>query len=296
MDIEGRALLAPISTFTNLPFRLLCQKHGAQGAVVPLVSAKALVMHGPDMAELDHDPSERFVGVQLFGSSAEDIGKAAAMVARRYGFIRYMDINCACPVRKVVRTGAGSALLRKSGLVARMIRSASACGLPVTVKLRKHRDARSTLEFCRTCEEAGAHALFIHGRSPKQGYSGEPDWELISRVAAEVSVPVIGSGDIRSMGQGKRVLGEAGCSAFMMGRAAMADPAVFSSPDAATLERKRSLFMEYLSLCEESGQARLPDLKSKAIQMFSGFGNSADFRARIGLCRDLDGLMRAIGS
>jgi tRNA-dihydrouridine synthase B len=295
MDMGGKALLAPMSTFTNLPFRLLCQRHGAQGAVVPLVSAKAILMHDGETDELDPDPSERFVGVQVFGASSDEIGKAARLIAKRYGFISYIDINCACPVKKVVKTGAGSALLRKGGLVAQMIKAAGECGLPVTVKIRKAADLASMLSFCRSCEAAGAEAIFVHGRLPSQGYSGKADWSAVSQVAREVAIPVIGSGDIRDMGQGRRIMAECGCAGFMIGRAAMSDPGIFSSPPPATRERKRSLFSEYWSLCDEFGRLRLSDLKSKAIQMFSGFGNSTDFRARIGLCKSYDELSREVG-
>jgi tRNA-dihydrouridine synthase B len=296
MDIAGRAMLAPMSTFTNLPFRLLCQRHGCQGATVPLVSAKALIMHNGKNDELDPDPSERFVGVQIFGASADDIGKAARLVAKRFDFIRYIDINCACPVKKVVRNGAGSALLRKPVLVAQMLKAAAECGIPVTVKLRKSAPEERTLGFCRACEDAGASALFMHGRLPGQGYSGEADWEAIARMAKEVSVPVIGSGDIRGMEQGRLLAAKSGCAGFMVGRAAMADPAIFSSPQGAEPERKRSLFLEYLSLCEEFGMKRFPDLKSKAIQIFSGFKDSAGMRRALCGCSDEGELMKAVGA
>ena len=301
MDIRGRALLAPISTFTNLPFRLLCQKHGSQGATVPLVSAKAIIMHESPMSpakrkrnamELDPDPSERFVSVQLFGSMPDDIGKAASIVAKRFDFIKHIDINCACPVKKLVRTGAGSALLHKPDKVAKMIKATKECGIPVTVKLRKLPEDAATLEFCRVCEEAGAEALFVHGRLPGQGYSGIADWEITAAIAQHVSIPVIGSGDIHSMEQGRNAMQKSGCAGFMIGRAAMADPEVFSSPPLATLERKRSLFMEYVDLCREFKRVKLSDLKSKAIQIFSSFDDSASFRAKIGLTNSEEELMK----
>ena len=296
MDIAGRALLAPMSTFTNLPFRLLCQRHGCQGTTVPLVSAKALIMHNGESNELDPDPSERFVGVQIFGASAGDIGKAARLIAKKYDFLSYIDINCACPVKKVVRNGAGSALLRKPEVAAEMIKTAMECGLPVTVKLRKSASDARTLGFCLACEAAGASALFIHGRLPSQGYSGEADWKAISHVAQNVSVPVIGSGDIRSTGQGKLLAAESGCKGFMIGRAAMTDPGIFSPPQGASPERKRSLFMEYISLCEEFGMKRFLDLKSKAIQIFSGFRGSAAMRKRLCGCAGEDELLKTTGA
>jgi len=296
MDFEGKALLAPISTFTNLPFRLLCQRHGAQGAVVPLVSAKAICMRKSAIEELDPDPAEKCAGVQIFGSTSADIGKAANIIARKYDFIKYIDINCACPVKKLVRTGAGSALLHRPAVAAKMIEAALECGLPITAKLRKLRDAGKTLEFCRACERAGASAFFVHGRTREQGYSGEADWEIVKLVAESADVPVIGSGDVRSMEDGVEKARRSGCASFMIGRAAMADPAIFSSPASSTAERKRSLFLEYHSICEDYGSVSFTDLKSKAMQIFSGFDDSAGVRRKAGLCEDIGGLMEIVDS
>jgi nifR3 family TIM-barrel protein len=297
MDISGKALLAPLSTFTNLPFRLLCQKHGAQGTTVPLICAKAIVKKGIKNEELDPDPSEKFVSVQLFGSQPEDIGIAAKLVAQNHPYIKYIDINCACPVKKVMKTGAGSALLYKPEKIAAMIKEARGCGLPVTVKVRKLADASTTLAICKTCEDAGADAIFIHPRTPSQGYSGEPDWDLIKQVSANSSIPIIGSGDIRSLEQGKERCASAGIASFMIGRAAMADPDIFSSLIAIkpTHERKLKLFMEYYELCERFDLVYFPDLRSKALQLLSGFHDGVKIRRMIGNAKTLDELLNSIG-
>jgi len=280
--------------FTNLPFRLLCQKYGAKGAVVPLVSAKAICLGREQVECLDPHPSEKFVGVQLFGNEPKVIGDAARIVADRYPFIKFIDINCACPVRKVVKSGAGSALLHSPEKVGQMVKEASKSGMPVTIKLRKCAALEKTLDFCKTCESAGADALFIHGRTPSQGYSGESDWNIISSIARDVSIPVIGSGDIRSMEQGELLRKESGCASFMIGRAALSDPEIFSSPKSITLERKKRLFMEYMKLCEDHDMVYLPDLRSKAIQLFFGFRNSAAMRVRIGNSKSIEELLTAL--
>ncbi len=296
MDLSGKALLAPLSTFTNFPFRLLAQKHGAQGTTVPLVCAKAIVKKGIKNDELDPNPSERNLAVQLFGSNPEDIGVAAKLVAQNHPYIKYIDINCACPVKKVMKTGAGSALLYKPEKIAAMIKEAKSCGLPVTVKVRKLADVPTTLNICKKCEEAGAYAIFIHPRTPSQGYSGEADWDLIKLVAENTSVPIIGSGDIRSMEQGKERCVFAGITSFMIGRAAMADPDIFSSPKAIkpTHERKLKLFLEYYELCKEFDMVYFPDLKSKAMQILSGFHDGVKVRRVIGNAKTQDELMKAI--
>ena len=280
--------------FTNLPFRLLCQKYGAKGSVVPLVSAKAICLGREQVECLDPHPSEKFVGVQLFGNEPKVIGDAARIVADRYPFIKFIDINCACPVRKVVKSGAGSALLHSPEKVGQMVKEASKSGMPVTIKLRKCAALEKTLDFCKTCESAGADALFIHGRTPSQGYSGESDWNIISSIARDVSIPVIGSGDIRSMEQGELLRKESGCASFMIGRAALSDPEIFSSPKSITLERKKRLFMEYMKLCEDHDMVYLPDLRSKAIQLFFGFRNSAAMRVRIGNSKSIEELLTAL--
>ena len=294
LHLRDRPFLAPLSMFTNLPFRLLCQKYGAKGAVVPLVSAKAICLGREPVECLDPHPSEKFVGVQLFGNEPQVIGDAARIVADRYPFIKFIDINCACPVRKVVVSGAGSALLHSPEKVREMIKAARKSDMPVTIKLRKCASKQKTLDFCKSCESAGAAALFVHGRSPSQGYSGEADWELVSSIAHRVSIPVIGSGDIRSMEQGERMRKESGCASFMIGRAALSDPGVFSSPTNATFERKKGLFMEYMKLCEDHKMVYLPDLRSKAIQLCNGFRNSAALRVKIGNSKSIEELLSAL--
>ena len=308
-----KALLAPLSTFTNLPFRLLCQEFGADGTMVPLISAKAVCIRKKPIRELDvrkfmeftysceriaghldPHPEENFVGVQLFGSSSFDIKTAANIIIRKYDFIKYIDINCACPVPKITRCGAGAALLHTPKTVVDMIMAAKDLGLPITIKIRKLKNKEQTLNFCTQCAAAGVDSIHIHGRSAAQGYSGEADWELIHFISDNLVVPVVGSGNINSVEQGRQYLDKYACAAFMIGRAAMGNPEIFSGISTVTKEQKTKIFERYHSICQEYDCLYFTDLKSKAIQFFTGFNGSVSIRRYIGASKNIDELMKIV--
>jgi len=294
MDFENKAYLAPLSQYSNLPFRVLCSVYGADATVVPLICARAIAASGSLPKELDPHERERSLGVQLFGSRPQDIKEASRLITENHPYVRFIDINCSCPVRKVVRTGAGAALLNDPENTARLIDAAAAGGLPVTIKIRKHISKEKTLEFCRRAESAGASAIFIHGRTQPQGYSGDADWDLVRHVHQNIGIPVIGSGDIRSMNHGRALIKGGSCSSFMIGRAAMGDPEIFSNPPSPSMERKSRLFMEYIGLAEKFGSLNFADLRQKALQFFCGFDQSSITRRKIGESKTLDDLMERI--
>ena len=292
---ENKCYLAPLSDYGNLPFRLLCQSYGAEGTIVPLVSAKAIVINKKGFKELDPNPKEKFAGVQLFGAEPADMQGAAKRVAKDFPFVKFIDINCGCPVRKVLKTGAGSSLLNNPANAGEIIKGALTCGLPITVKMRILTDSQKTIEFAKTCEGAGAAALFVHGRTQPQGYSGKADWEIIKSIAESVNVPVIGSGDIKNKNQGKEFIKQYSCSGFMIGRAALRDPSVFSDKPTSTFAQKLELFKDYYAICAELDSIYYPDLKAKAIQFFSGFENSVELRIKLCQTKSIEEIEDALG-
>jgi tRNA-dihydrouridine synthase B len=296
MNLKNKIFLAPLSQYTNLPFRVLCSEYRAQGTIVPLVSAKAICANKRKIKELDPHTTENFVGVQLFGSEPEDIREASMHVSQNYPFVKFIDINCACPVRKVINTGAGAALLKDPKKAARLIEAAAESGFPITVKIRKFVSPEKTLEFSKECESAGAKAIFIHGRTQSQGYCGISDWETVKHVSENISIPVIGSGDIRNIEQGKELQKRSNCAGLMIGRAAMTDPSVFSSSVSITQSYKYKLFKEYNSLCEKFDRVTFSDQRIKAIQFFSGFEHSTKLRVKIGSCKNLEELIETVKS
>jgi len=236
-------ILAPMAGVSEMPFRLLALELGAGLAPTELVSSAGLVRASARTRKyLRHGPEERPFTVQLFGGDPGLMAEAG-LLARAAG-AEVLDINMGCPVPKVTRNGAGSALLchpeRAAELVAALVR---ATGLPVTAKIRAGWDSTriNAPEVARALEGAGASAVALHPRTRAQGYSGAADWRLITAVKEAVRIPVIGNGDVRSPDDARRMREQTGCDAVMVGRAALGNPWIFrelgGGPPATALER-----------------------------------------------------------
>lgn len=223
-------VLAPMAGVSELPFRRLALELGAGLAPTELVSAEGLLRRQPrTLAYLRHDPRlERPFCVQLFGGDPERMA-FAAQVAKEQG-AQLLDLNMGCPVPKVTKNGAGSALMRDPERAAALVRAVrEATGLPVSCKFRSGWDstALNAPEFAVRLEGAGACALAVHARTRVQGYSGKADWKMIAQVKRAVRVPVIGNGDVCSRADAERMVAETGCDGVMVGRGALGNPWVF---------------------------------------------------------------------
>lgn len=223
--------LAPMAGVTNSIFRRICREKGADILTTEFVSADG-IMHrnARTRGYVEFTPGERPMGVQLFGADPERLAEAARQVID-WVSPDFIDINFGCPANKVVCRNGGSSLLRDSPLLERVARAVvKACApLPVTAKIRIGWDDRSVnaLTTARLLEGAGIRRIAVHGRTRAQGYSGSANWEVIAGVASSVSVPVIGNGDISDAASAvkHRACGVAG---LMIGRAAMANPWIFT--------------------------------------------------------------------
>ncbi len=213
------------------PFRTLVRRMGASAAPTELVSAKGLIYGQARTARyLDHHPDEDPFWVQLFGAEPEVMAIGAEKAVELGAKI--IDINMGCPVKKVTRTQAGSALLTDPRRAAQIVEAiAVKTGVPVTVKIRTGWDENSinTLEMVRALADAGAVLVAIHGRTRAQAYSGLADWSLIAEVARQSPIPIVGNGDIVTPTDARRCLHESGCAAVMIGRGALGNPWIFSA-------------------------------------------------------------------
>ncbi|MFH1539803.1 MAG: tRNA dihydrouridine synthase DusB [bacterium] len=267
---KNRVILAPMSTYNTAAFLRVAAESGCDMAFTGLLSAFGLVMPGSKTVRMLEEPPEGLeLAVQLFGSDPDTVARAAELVAG-WGRAAAIDINMGCPVKKVVKTSAGAALMRNPEHAAAIVREASRrVGLPVTVKIRSGWDAGevNAVEVARACEEAGAAAVSIHPRTCSQGFGDSADWGLIRRVKEAVGVPVIGSGDIISPEDVKLMMEETGCDSVMIGRAALQDPTLVGraahflrtgelSPEPPREERIK-LLLRHLELeVEQSGERR----------------------------------------
>lgn len=295
---ENRLIIAPMAGVSDAVFRSLCVRYGADFGYTEMVSAKGLHYGNEnthDMLALAEN--ERFVAVQLFGSEPATMAGEAARVEDELGDrLAFIDINMGCPVRKVIKKGEGSALMGKPDLAAEIVGEiARAIEHPVTVKMRRGIREGEELapEFAKRMEDAGASAVAVHGRYAQQFYKGASDWDCIRRVKENVSIPVIGSGDVVDGESALRFFEQTGCDAVMIGRASQGNPWVFSEIRAAlaeeafqapSLTEKAKLAKEHARLLQERYGTNLSRMRQHAMAYLKGAPRAAYYRGLICTC------------
>lgn len=288
--MEWKCFLAPIHDYSDLAFRLLCQRYGAEATCAPLVSATAIARDRTKLSLIDAHPAERNLGVQLVGDDPAAMGKAAAAISEALPFVSWLNINCGCPSARTRECGGGSALLESPGKIVDAVRAvkraAAKNGMPVSVKLRLKDGTEGTASICKLIEGAGADFVIVHGRSVAQGYSGKADWEAIKSLKGRLGIPVIGNGDLKDAGEGGRLVADGYCDGFMIGRAAMANPMVFRNSRPANAGERFALLREYAALQEGYlGRQDLLAIKMKALNFMRGLPAAASMRDRISRAR-----------
>lgn len=230
LSLENITVMAPLAGITNLPFRLLAKASGCGLVCSEMISSDGLVYKSKKTAQLlDTSSKEKPLSVQIFGTDPAIMGEAAAIVAASGADI--LDINFGCSVKKVVKTGAGVALMRtpeKAEAVLLAVREA--ISIPLTIKIRTGWDSSGiqAFEIARIAESCGVDAIAVHPRTAAQGFRGEANWSLIAAIKQAVSIPVIGNGDIVAPEDAIRMQDETACDAIMIGRAAIGNPWIFS--------------------------------------------------------------------
>jgi tRNA-dihydrouridine synthase 3 len=226
---QDKVVLAPLTVGGNLPFRRLCAEMGAEVTVGEMAVVRKLLRgSSAEFALLKSHADEAFFGVQLADNKPDSLAEGARLAESRGA--RFVDLNCGCPIDQITRRGLGASLLRKPGRLGRLVGAlAAAVRVPVTVKLRAGwSEAKVNVsEVARACEENGAAAIAIHGRTREQRYSKAADWDLIGRVAAERGVPVIGNGDVLTAYEARERRARTGVRSVMLGRGALIKPWLF---------------------------------------------------------------------
>lgn len=224
--LKNNIFLAPMAGITDLVFRLLVRKFGCSLCFTEMVSANGLV-RGTEKSYryLESISGDKPLGVQIFGSDPCVLSEAAKIVTDKGADL--VDINMGCPVKKVLKIGAGGILMRDPSKVAVILQSIrKATSLPVTVKMRSgwSKDEINFLEIARVAQDCGVDAVVLHPRTVNQGFGGRADWGLIARVKKFLNIPVVGSGDVRRPEDAQRMLNVTECDGVMIGRGVLGNP------------------------------------------------------------------------
>ncbi len=230
LQLSNNLILAPLAGITDLAFRTIVRRYGCGLCYTEMVSADGLVRgHRGSLNYLRSGTGDRPLIAQIFGSDPVVLA-AAARIIEEGGLADAVDINMGCPVKPVVRRGAGAALMREPEKVRLILQAArKATGLPLTVKIRSGWSAqeRNAIEIARIAEGEGVDAIAVHPRTASQGFSGRADWAVITEVKKALRIPVIGNGDVETPEDVNAMLGRTGCDGVMIGRSALGNPWIF---------------------------------------------------------------------
>ena len=294
-EILGFAALAPMAGVADRAMREICEKHGAAYAVGELTSAKALSLGDKKSAQFLERGNLTVFANQLFGGEPSSMAEAAK-IAESFA-PDFIDINMGCPAPKVANNGGGSSLMKDPVLAGKIVRAVKdATTLPVTVKIRAGWDSESinAVLVAKICEENGADAITVHGRTRAQMYAPPVSLDIIKEVKSAVKIPVIGNGDVVDGASAKRMYEETGCDFVMVGRGAMGTPWVFNQINAfmergeilpdPDLETRLKIMMEQLELMKKYKSERTVLLESRkhVAWYLKGVRNAAKLRRMCG--------------
>ena len=228
VKVKNRVVLSPMAGICNSAFRQICKDMGCGLIYAEMVSDKAIAYNNQKTIDMLYmTDKERPIAQQIFGSEVTSFVEAAKYIESTM-HPDIIDINMGCPVPKVaLRAQAGAALLKDLNKIYEIVYSVvQAVNVPVTVKIRSGWDKNhiNAVEVAKAAEKAGASAICVHPRTRSQGYSGTAEWNIIKQVKENVSIPVIGNGDIKTPGDAKRMLDETNCDAVMIGRGVLGNP------------------------------------------------------------------------
>lgn len=270
VEIPNQVVVAPMAGVTNSAFRVICKRFGAGYVVCEMISDRGIMYHNQrTLNMMDVDPEEHPMGIQIFGGTKETLVEAAKYVDQHTA-ADVIDINMGCPVNKVVKTDAGARWLLDPNKVYEMVSYVTdAVKKPVTVKMRTGWDDKHILavENALAAERAGASAIAMHGRTRKQMYTGQADWNILKEVASQLKIPFMANGDVKTPEDAKKILDMTGATAAMIGRAAMGNPWILKRTEhyletgellpEATPEQKIEMAKDHLN--------RLVDLKGEYV-------------------------------
>ena len=294
IEIKSKLILAPLAGYTNLVYRKICHDMGAALTYTEMISDKGLLYENDKTWNLcDIDENEHPVSLQLFGGNIEELTKAAIMIDKKSN-CDIIDINMGCPVKKVLKSGSGSYLLKDVEYLEKMVRSVvENVSKPVSVKIRIGWDHQTInhIEVAKAIERAGASLICVHGRTKSDFYGGKVNLNAIKEVKENVSIPVIGNGDVKTIEDLDNMLAT-GVDFVMIGRASLGNPWIFKEFNAhlenkeyikPTDEEKILFLLEHLnSLVKLKGEKiAILEMRSLAAWYVKGMKNSKEFKLKL---------------
>jgi nifR3 family TIM-barrel protein len=268
--IETNIFLAPLSGCSDLAFRMIAREHGAKFCFFEMVDSHSMIYNRKrTLSILKTDEKDRPIAGQLLGRDPSIMLEAALKMLELVD-MPFIDINCACPAKKVIKKKAGSYLLKDTESLYKVVKKlASSLPVPVTVKLRigfDKKDAGEIAETAKRCESSGAAAIFVHGRTREQGYRGDIDHASIKAIKDAVGIPVIGGGNIFSPELAKKMFTETGCDGIFVARGAFGNPWIFNDieryiktgrlPSPVSAETRKEVLEKHLSYIETYKEMR----------------------------------------
>ena len=307
LKLENHLIMAPLAGITNLPFRRIVKGLGTGLVTSEMISAMGLVMgKKKTLNYLKSHPDEKPLAVQIFGSRSEAMAAAAEIAVEAGADI--VDINMGCPAKKVVKTGAGGALLRSPHTIREIISTVrKVCPVPLTVKIRAGWSPTLVCaeDTALLAEECGADAVTVHPRFVTQGFSGHADWTIISKVKARLKIPVIGNGDVSAPLLAIKMQAQTGCDGVMIGRAAVGNPWIFRQildletglplRQPSLVERRATILEHFRLLSLLMGEKRAArNMRGLLLSYTKGLPHSRFFRSTFTGIHDMDTLVSSL--
>ena len=310
IEIKNNIVMAPMAGFSNTSYRKIIKEMGAGLIFAEMVSDKAIMYDSKktiDMLKMSDE--ERPIAQQIFGADKESFVIAAKRVMELMN-PDIIDINMGCPVPKVAQKAqAGSALLKNPEKIKEIVSAVvEAVDVPVTVKIRSGWDEKSinAVEVAKIIEEAGASAITVHPRTRAQGYSGKANWDIIKEVKNNVSIPVIGNGDVTSCYLAKEMLDKTGCDAVMIGRGCLGNPWLIKEcveylengkePSEVTIEEKIKMIKKHYELLEKDKNETVAtlEMRTNILYYLAGMPNSKEYKVKICSCKSKNELFSVL--
>jgi tRNA-dihydrouridine synthase B len=300
LRINPPILLAPMVDVTDLPYRLVCRKAGAQLCYTEMLYVDAIIYENNKTQKLmQTNNQDSPLGIQITGNKLEHFEKAIPYL-KKYDFV---DLNCGCPSEKLIKSQAGSFLLNNPGLISKIIKILKKHNLIVTAKIRLGFEKNNVLEIAKEIERAGADAITIHPRLATHRYNVKADWNEIKKLKQAIKIPIIANGDILSLNDAISIIKQTDCDGIMIARGAIGNPFLFKQINHYFKTGKKldldinhniNYLKLYLSLCKKYKFEDLSRIKRISCKFIHDFRGASEMRNKIMQLKDVKDLEKEI--